>query len=225
MIPLPWDSEFFGLAIGRADLGGEPVGAVLEQARTARLDCVYLFAGGSELAALDAAIGAGARLVDLRNELDAELATLPESDGRSRRAGSDERGRVEEAAARLSAYSRFRRDPRFPAERVAEMYRHWARLCLDDGVVVVPADGGDGLVGVRVVEGVAHLELVYVGPAASGRGLGHSLVAAGLREAGVARARVVTQAGNVGALRLYQATGFRTRSLVAVLHLWLDEAA
>lgn len=225
MVSLPWDSEFFGRAIGRADLGEEPIGAVLEQARAARLDCVYIFAGGSELPAVAAAIAVGARLVDLRNELDVELAVLPTGDGRSRRARPDERGRVEEAAARLSAYSRFRRDTRFPVERVAEMYRRWAGLCLDDGVVVVPVDGADGLVGVRVVEEVAHVVLTYVAPTAAGRGLARSLIEIGLREAGATRARVVTQAGNVGALRLYQAAGFRTRSFGAVLHLWLDEAA
>jgi hypothetical protein len=33
----------------------------------------------------------------------------------------------------------------------------------------------------------------------------------------------VTQTGNVAAQGLYQSLGLRSRSTIAVLHLWLDE--
>jgi ribosomal protein S18 acetylase RimI-like enzyme len=74
--------------------------------------------------------------------------------------------------------------------------------------------------------GRGEIGLVAVDERARGRGVGRELVAAvlsDLRARGLSRASVVTQGMNVGAQRLYQSLGFRTRQLQTWHHLWLDE--
>ena len=221
---LPWDSQFFGRRIARADLGETTLGDAVRAARTEQVECLYLAVPGDRLETVAEAVHRGARLVDLRVELDLEgRAFGAELDAAVRVASADEARTLEPLVERLAVHSRFRADRRFAAERVPEMYRIWLGNCLTRGIVVVPAGEPGGLVGVIRDGSEASVELVYVDPAAAGRGLGRALVSGALAAAGAARARVATQAGNVAAQRLYQGLGFRTRSLHAILHLWLDE--
>lgn len=223
MTPLRWDSDFFGVEIARAD-PGEPVADEAASARAAGIDCLYVTVPGAAPAGIHAAVALGARLVDLRTELDRD-GTAPAAPAAVRRAGADDLAGLEAGAAELSAVSRFTADPRFARDRVAEMYRVWVRRALDEGTVVVPAGGERAFVAALPGDGETRLALVWVAPRSAGRGLGRTLVDAALAETGAGRATVATQAGNAAALRLYEAAGFRTRSVDAVLHLWLDEAA
>lgn len=219
---LEWDSEHFGVAIGRVD-GDAPLEVEIAEARAEGLACLYAFPAGDDLEAIARAVGAGGRLVDLRLDLSGPGdASAPVG---VRRATDADLEDVERAAVALAAYSRFSRDARFPRDRVDEMYRIWARRLLVEGIVVVPESGAGGLVAASTADGEARLDLVYVEPGVSGKGLGAALIGAALAEAGLPRARVATQAGNVPALRLYESLGFRAWSLEAVVHLWLDELA
>lgn len=224
---LPWDSEFFGIQIGRSELPEEDLTGAVAAARAAGVECLYLFVAGAELRLVEAAARAGARLVDLRAALELDLSRREPVAGEGvRLAEAGDGPALEHAGEQLSRFSRFRADARFSPERLAEMYRIWVRQCLAGGWVAVPAvppGRASSFVGVRPAAGEARVELVYVAPEDSGRGLGRALIAAGLERAPGSRASVTTQAGNTAALRLYQSLGFRTRSLTAVLHLWLDE--
>ena len=223
MTPLAWDSDFFGVSIARADIEVAELDSVLEEARSEGFDLVYLTAPGARVDAVTAAVRRGGRLVDIRAQLEAgELA--PALDARARIATVADREGVERAAVALSSWSRFANDPRIPVERVREMYRIWARRCLEEGVVAVPDGQGSGLVGV-IPGAEAHILLVFVDAASAGRGLGRALLDSALAAAGATSARVSTQAGNVPALRLFEGAGFRVRSVEAVLHLWLDEVS
>lgn len=219
---LEWDTQFFGVTIGRAELAEEPLAAAVEQARKAGVRCLVGTAPASRLDLVNDATAAGARLVDLRMELTAEEEWRGPRSGVRVAGGADE-ATLKELARRLSAFSRFRADPRFPAERVAAMYDVWAERCLREGAVAI-AEDGSGFVGARPGEDRVRVDLVYVDPAASGRGVGGALVHCALEALGARRALVVTQAGNARALRLYERLGFRANAVDAMLHLWLDEA-
>lgn len=219
---LVWDSGHFGVAIARADPGAALDGE-LAVARAEGIDCLYASAPAAEVQRIAGLVRAGGRLVDLRVEL--ERAGESEGDEGVRRATDADAEHVERAAASLAPYSRFSRDGRFAAERVAEMYRLWASRLLAEGVVVVPEGGKGGMVAVSTGDGEVRLDLVYVDPGASGHGLGAALVRGALAAAGASRARVATQAGNVAALRLYESLGFRAFTSEAIVHLWLDEVA
>jgi ribosomal protein S18 acetylase RimI-like enzyme len=218
---LEWDTDFFGVRIGRADLADETVAAAVDAARRERVECLYLAAPAERPDLVTEAARAGALLVDVRLELDAEPGELAPQSG-VRIAGAGDGELVEQLAAELSTHSRFRADPRFDEGRVAEMYRIWARRCLADGVAVL-AEDGRGLVAASRSGDEARLDLVYVSPESSGRGLGAALAREVLRVLDAPRALVVTQAGNVPALRMYESLGFRARAAGALLHLWLGD--
>ena len=114
-------------------------------------------------------------------------------------------------------------DPRFSPEAVASMYETWLERCMREGVVVVPSRMIGGFVGLRPNSDAISVDLVYVDQDSRGEGLAARLVAGALARAGSSHARVVTQAWNVSAQRLYQELGFRTSSLPAIVHLWLAD--
>ena len=221
---LPWDSEFFGQPIARADLPPADLDDAVAAAHSSGASCLYLFVPGDHVGLVEACVRRGARLVDLRVELDRVVDPDTTAIGPPvRPAKVDELRDLEISAEDLARVSRFAADERFTADRVRDMYRTWLRWCSSDGVVVVPATGPSGFVGARVVDDETHIDLVYVAPHARGQGLAGALVNGALHTTGAPRASVVTQCGNVAAQRLYQSLGFKTRSVQAVLHLWLDE--
>ena len=222
---LPWDSEFFGHPIARADLPPADLDDAVAAAHSSGASCLYLFVPGDHVGLVEACVRRGARLVDLRVELDRVVDPASTAVGPPvRPATVDELGDLESSAEDLAHVSRFAADPRFAADHVRDMYRTWLRWCSSDGVVVVPETGSSGFVGARVVDDETHVDLVYVAPHARGQGLAAALVDGALRVTGAPHASVVTQCGNVAAQRLYQSLGFKTRAVHAVLHLWLDEA-
>jgi ribosomal protein S18 acetylase RimI-like enzyme len=220
----PWDSTFFGVRVFEADLRGDTVKEAVAEAVRSGAECLYLFIDAGDLMTIETAVRQGAQLVDLRVELAGRIRL--ETDGSAppiRRATHADREALLSQARELAIESRFARDTRIPDQRVREMYEIWLDRCLDEGVVVVPADEGAGFVGARKDGDIGCIELVYVDAASRGRGLGGALI----REAVVALAAsdvtVVTQTGNVAAQRLYESLGLRSRSTTAVLHLWLDQ--
>lgn len=219
---LPWDSNFFGARIARATLDEVSLREAVAAARRDSVECLYLIIPGAALEDLSESVRAGAKLVDVRTELGGPLDS-PGACG-VRAATEADLQLLEGMAELLAESSRFRADAHFEAESVAEMYRIWVRRCMEEGVVVVPDEEVLGFVGARSFNEEAHIELVYVAPEARGAKMAHQLVAAAVEELGATRARVTTQAGNVAAQRLYQGLGFRTRSVEAVLHLWLRDS-
>jgi dTDP-4-amino-4,6-dideoxy-D-galactose acyltransferase len=64
----PWDSEFFGPAIGEVTSTPDPVAltAAVDAARRGGVDCLYLLVDAADVEAIGAAEGAGFSLVDVR---------------------------------------------------------------------------------------------------------------------------------------------------------------
>jgi GNAT superfamily N-acetyltransferase len=220
--PLRWDTEFFGVSIARAELDHATVARALAEAAARDVQCLYLVIPSAHPPPLADAVRRGGRLVDLRVTLELETRLAPPLGVRPADAG--DLGALIPLARGLSGSSRFGRDPRFSEDAVARMYETWLERCLEEGSVVVPDGNVTGFVGVRPGHSEAvSVDLVYVDPAARGEGLAARLVRGALARADVVRARVATQAWNVGAQRLYQEIGFRTSSLDAIVHVWLDD--
>jgi ribosomal protein S18 acetylase RimI-like enzyme len=220
--PLPWDTEFFGVSIASAEIAEDTVAGALEEAEARGVQCLYLVIPGAHPPSLAAAVRRGGRLVDLRVTLDLETRIAPPSGVRL--ADGGDLAALMPLARGLSRSSRFGRDPRFPDEVVVRMYETWLERCLSEGSVVVPDGKVVGFVGVqRGRSDTVSVDLVYVDSSARGEGLAARLVRGALAGAGSGRARVATQVWNVGAQRLYQEIGFRTSSVEAILHVWLDD--
>lgn len=224
---LPWDSDFFGARIATADLHQESIDVAVRDAMEQRVACLYVVAPGNRLPGIIDLAGRGARLVALRHTLTRQANT--DSDARRPARGEDgvrlgkrtDARTLRKLAEELAPFSRFAVDPRFDRSRIAAMYRAWADQCLDGGIVTVTRDG-TGFVGITLSPSQAHVALVYVNGASAGRGLGRALLDSALATAD-RPAVVATDAGNVPALRMYENAGFRSASMSAIFHLWLDE--
>jgi ribosomal protein S18 acetylase RimI-like enzyme len=221
--PRSWDSTFFGVRVVEAHVRGDALNEAVAQATRRAAECLYLFVDAGDLMTIEAAVRRGAQLVDLRVELAGRIGRETRVAPPTRRATRADREALLPQARELAVESRFSRDSRIPEQKVQEMYEIWLDRCLEEGVVAVPATRGLGFVGARLDGDVARIELVYVGTASRGQGLGRALVREAVAALLATDVSVVTQSGNVAAQRLYQSLGLRSRSTVAVLHLWLDE--
>lgn len=224
VLPRSWDSTFFGVRVFEAHLRGDALNQAVAEAARCGAECLYLFVDAGDLKNLETAVRRGAQLVDLRVELAGRIRL--ETGGSSpptRRATHADREALLPQARELAIESRFARDTRIPDQRVREMYEIWLDRCIDEGVVAVPAIRGAGFVGARKDDDIGRIELVYVDAASRGQGLGRALIREAVAAVDASDITVVTQTGNVAAQRLYQSLGLRSRSTIAVLHLWLDE--
>jgi ribosomal protein S18 acetylase RimI-like enzyme len=219
---LPWDSDFFGVSVARADIDEAGVEDAVREAIVDRVQCLYLFVKRAEPIAIAEAVRRGGRIVDLRVELDLHTpVALPSG---IRRAERRDATTLFPLAQSLARESRFSADPHFAGEAVRAMYGIWLEQCLDEGLVIVPDHGIRGFVGARTSGDTISIDLVYVDEHARGQGLAGRLVAGAIALSGARGGRVATQASNIAAQRLYQALGFRTASLQAIVHLWLDDS-
>jgi ribosomal protein S18 acetylase RimI-like enzyme len=124
--------------------------------------------------------------------------------------------------------SRFALDPRFPRAKREKLYRAWLDNSLNRTIadaVIVDGEGEaiDAMVTVAARGETGQIGLFSVAETARGRGLGKALLRDALNwfaQQGCARARVVTQGENAGAVALYRSCGFIPVSYANVFHFW-----
>jgi ribosomal protein S18 acetylase RimI-like enzyme len=220
---LPWDTEFFDVAIARARVPrADAFEPEVAAARDARIDCLYVVVPDGEASAVEAVVRADGLLTALRlvQEHVGGRAVTPQPG--VRRATSRDAETIVQLSRSLAESSRFAQDPRFERGRIEEMYRVWALNDLHDGDVFVDANGERGMVTMSSETDIAAIGLVHVDATARGAGLGRALLTAAVARAKERTLRVATDVRNLPALRLYESVGFRARSFDAILHLWLD---
>jgi dTDP-4-amino-4,6-dideoxy-D-galactose acyltransferase len=226
---LEWDSRFFGFPVGRVEAeDGVGIGTAVRDADADAVRCLYFLcpAAASELVA--AALGLGFGLFDVRIELECRPLSAAEPAAAVRDAVPSDREALERIARERLRGTRFWNDPRFDRERVADLYSEWLlRGLASPSRRTLVAGDCDGFItcGLDPDGDAGEIELIAVAAGADGRGVGGSLVAAATSQfaaAGFERATVVTQAANVGAQRLYQRCGYRTRRVDLWLHRWAD---
>lgn len=233
---LPWDTDFFGVRIGRveaASLCDADVAALRAWTEREAVECVYFLADATDTASIRAAERRGFALTDLRVTLErplrsGEFAGGPAAGGA---VGEAEPADVDDLAAIARSShgdSRFYADPYFPRERCDDLYEEWIRNSCGDFADVVLVERRDGVASGYVsghldAGGVGRIGLVAVAERARGHSIGPRLVEASLgwfAGAGCQRVTVVTQGRNTRAQRLYEDAGFRTRSIGLWFHWW-----
>lgn len=134
-------------------------------------------------------------------------------------------------AAQAHTDSRFYYDSRLRRAQADALFERWIEAsCLEgfaDRVLVAELEGSAQayITGSVSYEGQGEIGLVGVGEQARGRGLGSTLVetmSRWLLSQGAEGVRVVTQARNVAAQRLYQRCGFLTETVELWYHRWFD---
>jgi dTDP-4-amino-4,6-dideoxy-D-galactose acyltransferase len=233
---LPWDSDFFGVRIGRVR------GCRLTAARgadiaawtdTHRIDCVYFLADADHPTTLRTASRQGFDLVDLRVTLAAVAAPTrddaPASLTRVRPARADDIAALKQIARVSHRDSRFYADGRFDAGRCDELFATWIEKSCGgyaDVVFVAESEGMPaGYISGHVAAGEhrGKIGLVGIDPARRRQGCARALVQSLLRwfvERGAVDVSVATQGRNAQALGFYQRNGFHVVSIELWYHRW-----
>ena len=229
---LDWDSRFFGHRIARVEghrLDEAGMAEVLDWRREHRIDCLYFLCAPDDDRSVRVAEANGFHLVDIRLELSCRLEAPPDAfDDVVRSFQPTDLDALLQIASEAYRDTRFWYDGRFMREQAASLYREWvAKSCRGDEdrvLVFAKDDGVKGFVTCLLeAESVGRIGLLGVAPEARGAGVGGALVRAALAHCysnGAREVRVVTQARNIGAQRLYQACGFRTFSVHLWYHKW-----
>ena len=228
VIPLDWDSAFFGLRIAKMNLTEGEEGLRLSDEADSlreRFDLVYVFspAGGVHPTS-------SMRLVDRKTTFSMKAPFHPFVCPAVKRWDHPE---VTEDLIRLALasgqYSRFRLDDRFPRGSYERLYSHWIRLSVSGQIATdVFCYYQDGLpVGLATLDldsEEGHIGLVAVNEAHRGRGIGCSLVEHVIGFCGKHPCKhlsVITQLDNLAACHLYEKSGFHLESVQEVWHWWL----
>lgn len=229
--PLPWDTEFFGIPIGRVDLDGadaERLAAIDAQAREMGLACLY----GS----LDPTDGDAMRLVQLFGHRLVEVALTfdrpdvpftPKPSTSTVRPGTlDDLEALDPAIRTLAPWSRFGADPRFGPDAAYRMHRAWIERAARDGDerALFVAEDDSGITGVATFVRSPVPRVDIKGVTKQGTGAADALMVAlfdwaggGTTQAGPAAAR------NLAPLRYVERCGFRICQTRYLFHCWLDE--
>jgi dTDP-4-amino-4,6-dideoxy-D-galactose acyltransferase len=227
---LEWDTQFFGVRIGRLTghrLTRERVTEAQSWCRVNQIDCLYFLADSDDAATVTLAEANGFRLVDIRVTFERPLPKETEATPAIRAFRAEDGPRIREIARVSHRDSRFYYDPRFPESRCDALYEAWIERSAGgwaDAVLVAERDGVPaGYLSCHLSGPAGSIGLVAVAPEWQGRGLGKQLIHASLeyfRRHGTTRATVVTQGRNLSSQRLYQRCGFVTQAMQLWYHRW-----
>jgi dTDP-4-amino-4,6-dideoxy-D-galactose acyltransferase len=230
---LPWDTDFWGVRVGRVEgetMTEERLRAVDAWAAEHGVQCLYFLAAVHDPPTAHAAEAGGFRLMDLRVELRRPAAGDDELNG-LREAHADDAPALRAIARASHGVTRFYADPHFADERCDDLYDVWITRSLEgwaQGVLVAEADGRPaGYVSCHLDEDESRgsIGLIAVDDSVRRAGLGVALsrgAVAWCRDRGMAELAVVTQGRNVAALRTFQRAGFLVGSVGLWFHKWYE---
>ena len=227
---LDWDSDFFGLHIGRAEIETSAEAkelALMYDALCKEFDLIYVFDENHIGFAAN-----GAKLVDEK--------VLYSKTCEHRKAFADimmyKKDRPEASLYHLAyvsgGYSRFKLDDRLPNGSFEKLYNRWIEnACPQEGtnkqIFVFCPDGiAKGMITVDYNEsGLAHIGLVSVDTDCQHSGIGTKIMSTIeeylYRLGTINSIEVPTQKANIDACRWYEKNGFRIEKVTDIYHWWL----
>lgn len=226
---LQWDSDFFGLRIGRTDIASNEEWSMLQQeiiTLRKQYDLIYVFSDQELPTETN-----GMRLVDTKtiyaksiDSSDIMPATI------ERYQESVPNADLYRLALVSGIHSRFRLDNSLPSDSYERLYRCWIERSVDgamaDLVLVHHTDDKiDGMITLKIEADVAHIGLVAVDEGSQGRGIGTMLIKAVeaylQSNTTVRHLKVATQWANKPACHLYEKNGFVVEEKSNIYHWWL----
>lgn len=226
---LQWDSDFFGLRIGRADLQTKADALVLcamHEELKRQYDLLYVFdpkAVGFE--------ADGALLVDEKILYSKPCEPRKQYAEVSFYQGASPSDDLYRLALVSGGYSRFRLDERLPKGSYERLYNRWIEnACPKEGTdkqILLFKDEQNvarGMITIDHQGELGHIGLVAVDTDVQHQGIGGKIMSTldgYLFERGIKTLEVPTQKANTDACRWYEKNGFVAQSRIPIYHLWL----
>lgn len=227
---LPWDSDFFGLKVGRCLLNDTDS---WDEEKLAEWDLIYFFIQpGHQLANLRMR-SCNIPIVDekvtfvMDLEMHKKENTLIPGVYSYRKDTNVEE--VINIGIQSGVYSRFYIDKKIPVNKFKELYTIWMQRSIDREIAeeVFVYKTGDGEIAGVITLGVknmrADIGILAVDEKLRGLNIGKKLVSAAIRnsiENGYKILQVVTQKDNKAACHFYEQCGFTEEQVVNVYHYW-----
>lgn len=227
---LEWDSDFFGMRIGRVDLQTAEEAAALSAMRdelAETYDLLYIFDANHVGFVAD-----GAKLVDEKVLYSKPCEHKTSCMDVLMYAGCKPTDSLYHLAHVSGGFSRFKLDAGFRAGDFERMYDRWIEnACPQEGTnkqifVYCPEGIAKGMITVDYnMGGSAHIGLVAVDTDCQHSGVGTKIMSTVeeylYRKGTITTLEVPTQKANVDACRWYEKNGFRVESVVDIYHWWL----
>ena len=226
---LQWDSDFFGLRIGRVDLqtkaDAEQLQSLHEELKL-QFDLLYIFDANAVGFVAD-----GAHLVDekiLYSKPCEPRTQYPEISFFQDTKPSNDLYRL---ALVSGGYSRFKLDKQFPKDSYERLYNRWIEnACPQEGTnkqILLYKNKHDvarGMITIDYQGELGHIGLVAVDTEVQHHGIGGKIMSTldgYLFEHGIKTLEVPTQKANSDACRWYEKNGFVPKSITPIYHWWL----
>ena len=222
---LEWDSSFFGYSVGQAIVkAGEITNEqnLLNEAENYKL--VYVVSGEEIILPF-----ARLKFVDTKTTLIKEgLVKENCFDFNLIEDFKEQNEKLENLALQSGVYSRFRIDSNFVNKEFEKLYHKWLADSLNkilaDNVIVFNEQGEcNGFITVKCQNDFALIGLIAVDEKSKGKGVGLALLNYVNNLAiknGLDKIKVVTQLGNIAAMKLYEKAGYTIESKKYIYHLW-----
>lgn len=234
---LGWDSDFFGIEIGRVEGAEHPddadsvafLGEVDREASERGFDCLYLTVDPADRLATILAQEVGYRLVEVAMDLINERSVVSypsESDALVRLGTPDDLESIEPHLSLLAPWSRYAVDPRFGVDSAHRMYSAWIGraagtdphhhlwVAEEKGEIVAFATGS------TIPDELPRIDLI----ASSRSGTGRRIVEFAFDGFGDQPSMGgAIAARNVVSLRFVLGLGYRVSTSRYIFHRWLDD--
>lgn len=226
---LQWDSDFFGLRIGRVDLWTKADALELQshhEELKMQFDLLYIFDANAVGFKAD-----GATLVDekiLYSKPCESRKQYPEISFFHAAKPSEDLYRL---ALISGGYSRFKLDERLPKGSYERLYNRWIEnACPQEGTnkqILLYKNENDvvcGMITIDYQDELGHIGLVAVDTAIQHQGIGGKIMSTldgYLFDHGIKKLEVPTQKANIDACRWYEKNGFAIQSIIPIYHWWL----
>ena len=227
---LQWDSDFFGLRIGRADLQTKADALVLcamHEELKRQYDLLYVFDAN--------AVGfeaEGTQLVDEKILYSKPCEPRKQYAEVSFYQGASPSNDLYRLALVSGGYSRFKLDKRLPKGSYERLYNRWIEnACPKEGtnkqilLFIDEQNVARGMITIDYQGELGHIGLVAVDIDCQHQGIGGKIMSTldgYLFNLGVKTLEVPTQKANTDACRWYEKNGFTVQSRTQIYHWWLQ---
>lgn len=222
---LGWDTEFWGVRVGRAYSSD-----IDQWAKENMVGSICLLLSADDTGEIQAAEQRGFRFMDIRVTLGRKIDSWRQYElANARPHAEDDIDKLVRIARESHRITRFYADPRFPNERCDDLYETWIRSsCAGWADQVLVVGDADGYVTLHVSDGVASIGLIAVDEKSRGQGFGLELLRGAIdwcKARELECITVVTQGRNIAAQRLFQRCMLRVTNTEVWLHKHYEAAA